>query len=63
MPKGNGCYQLAGFSDRMFNWISEEEGTNKAVIDKITDIGKSVISGSYQKPDRKKIIATEEEED
>lgn len=62
LPKGNGCYQLAGFSDRVFNWISEEEASHGSVISKITDIGKRVLSGTYQKPDRKKIVEDQEEE-
>jgi len=47
MPVAPGAYQLAGYSDRLFNWMSEEEATSSAIISKITAIGKSVIQGSY----------------
>lgn len=47
LPVASGAYQLAGYSDRLFNWMSEEEATSPAIISKITSIGKAVIQGSY----------------
>lgn len=62
LPKGNGCYQLAGFSDRVFNWISEEEATNNAVIEKITKFGNDVLKGTYTGPNKKVQVIEEEAE-
>ncbi len=47
LPVSDGAYQLAGYSDRLFNWMSEEEATSPAIVSKITAIGKAIIQGSY----------------
>jgi len=49
LPQSNGAYQLAGYSDRLFSWIKEEEATSQAIISKITSIGKAIIQGSYNR--------------
>jgi len=47
LPKDNSCYQLAGFSENVFNWISEQEAASDAIISKLIEMGKQVLVGKY----------------
>lgn len=47
VPKKDGFYQLAGFSENVLNWISEEEAASDTIINHITELGKKVRAKTY----------------
>jgi hypothetical protein len=63
LPKGNKCYQLAGFSERLFSWISEEEASSSSIIDKLTTLGEKVMTGTYTNKVPLKVVEEEDTEE
>lgn len=49
LPVAEGCYQLAGFSDKIFNWIAEQEATSSSIVETICQLGKQVLENTYSK--------------